>query len=107
MFQEKQKQSQVKLQRKLDQPDGEKNKGTEKMIISLQKKFTMYGELIEQVCLSYQTVLKKEIYIRREIQQLAEDLQQQIAAITRDKLAESLDLLDEMTWSKQAIHVIR
>ncbi|KAL3862182.1 hypothetical protein ACJMK2_008169 [Sinanodonta woodiana] len=92
IFQEKQ--YQLKLQKKQDLPDGDIKKGTEKKIMSLQKKFSMNRELIDQVCLSYQTVLEEERCTRHEMQQLSEALQQQTVAMARDKLTEYVDLLE-------------
>ncbi|KAL3879262.1 hypothetical protein ACJMK2_031564 [Sinanodonta woodiana] len=84
MLEEKHKQVKEKLVKKREQP---------------AKKLSTNRELIELACILYQTILEKEKSIRLEMQQLSAALQQQIIAMTCDKLAESFDLLDNLAWS--------
>ncbi|KAL3867689.1 hypothetical protein ACJMK2_040559 [Sinanodonta woodiana] len=99
MLEGKLEQVKEKLVKKFEQPAEERKKRTVKKIQCLQKKLAMNGELIELAYISYQSALEKEKGIRLKIQQLAEDLQQKIVAITREKLAESFDLLDNLAWN--------
>jgi hypothetical protein len=62
---------QDKLQKKLPRADGEK-RGTKKEIISLEKKLSMNGEMLDLAYLSYQSVLELEKFTRRDMQQVRE-----------------------------------
>ncbi|KAL3874498.1 hypothetical protein ACJMK2_037507 [Sinanodonta woodiana] len=99
MLEEKHVQVKEKLVKKLEQPDEERKKRTATQIKNLQKKLSTNGELIELACISYQSILEKEKGIRLEIQQMAEALKEKIVTITREKLTESFDLLDNLAWN--------
>ncbi|KAL3874525.1 hypothetical protein ACJMK2_037530 [Sinanodonta woodiana] len=99
MLEEKLEQVKLKLVKKFEQPAEERKKRTVKRIQCLQKKLAINGELIELAYISYQSSLEKEEGIRLKMQQLSEDLQKKIVAITREKLAESFDLLDNLAWN--------
>ncbi|KAL3871356.1 hypothetical protein ACJMK2_039363 [Sinanodonta woodiana] len=98
-LEEKLEQVKEKLVKKLEQPECERSKWTEKQIKRLQKKLAMNGELIELAYINYQSLLDKEKLSRLDMQQLSEALQKQIVAVTREKLAESFDLLDNLAWN--------